>query len=35
MNEKKRKFWIRLTAILLAVLMAGGTLYTALVSLLG
>ena len=34
MNEKKRKFWIRFMAILLAALMCGGTAYTALAFLL-
>ncbi len=32
--KDKKKFWIRLMAIALAVLMAGGTLYTAIATLL-
>ncbi len=34
MKDNKRKLWIRLTAILLAALMIGGTLYGAIVSIL-
>lgn len=30
MGERKRKFWVRLTAIVMAILMIGGTAYTAL-----
>lgn len=34
MNDKKRKFWVRFMAIALAILMAAGTAYTAIASLL-
>lgn len=34
MNDKKRKFWVRLTAVVLATLMVGGTVYTAIAILL-
>jgi hypothetical protein len=34
MSDKKRKFWVRLTAIVMAVLMIAGTVYTAISSIL-
>lgn len=34
MNDKQRKFWVRLMAIVMAVLMIAGTAYTALSYLL-
>ena len=34
MNEKKKKLWIRITAIVLAALMAGGTIYATISFLL-
>ncbi len=34
MNDKKKKFWVRLMAIALAVLMVGGTLYSTIATLL-
>ncbi len=34
MSEKSRKLWIKVMAIVLAALMAGGTLYTAIAMLL-
>lgn len=33
MNERKRKFLIRLTAIVMAILMIGGTAYATLAQL--
>ena len=34
MNDKKRKLWIRLMAIVMAVLMLAGTVYTAITAIL-
>lgn len=34
MNDKKRKLWIKITAIALATLMAAGTIYTTVSFLL-
>jgi len=34
MNEKKRQFWIKFTAIVLAILLGAGTLLTLIGSIL-
>jgi hypothetical protein len=34
LNEKKRQFWIKFTAIVLAILMGAGTLFTLISSIL-
>lgn len=34
MNESKRKFWVKVMAIVLAALMAGGTLFSAIIFLI-
>ena len=35
MGDKTRKFWIKVMAIVLAALMAGGTLFGAIMMILG
>ncbi len=35
MGDKQRKLWIKVMAIVLATLMAGGTLFSAIILLLG
>ncbi len=35
MNDKARKLWVKVLAIILAALMAGGTLYSVIALMLG